>query len=101
MDPRSLNFLKDSGYKLKLHNPKPISLNLIRNSTYIFCLSPDILLTLKKSFSGDANKMMLLNQYNQNIILSDPFSYEIDEYNNIMGNIVKSCEIISKKLMEI
>lgn len=100
MDPRSLSFLKNSGYKLRLHNPKPVSKDLIRNSSHIFCFSTDILLLLQNKFSEDANRIMLLNYFNQNILLSDPYTYEIEEYNNIMFNILNVCEILSKKLME-
>lgn len=88
MDKRSNEWLKSKGYEVLSHQPKKISIEILKRSDLILALDHIILMNLNKMFPSMQNKIKLLSyQYQGDINLSDPYRLENHKYDKVLDNI--------------
>ena len=95
MDQRSSDFLNTRNYKLKIHNPRRINKELIKDNDLILAMDSLVLFQLNKEFKNLSHKFKIFNHHDTKINLHDPFKMEDENYFKIMENI----EYLCKKLL--
>ncbi len=89
MDPRSYKFLSSEGIAQKIHQPKKISINMIKASDVIFAIDFHILEFLTKNFKKYSEKFRIFSSENSFHEIRDPFDLDEKAYQEIMVYIKK------------
>ena len=75
--------------KSKLHVPKKINLDIIKNFDIILAMDVMVLMALNKLFPKYMEKFKVYNFQNTSLSLRDPYQLRDDEYIEVMENIYK------------
>lgn len=95
MDPRSHEYLKSFIDKIEFHQPRMITLSMIRSCDLVYAIDFDVLMHLNKLFPGERNKFQLFKIKDEDLILSDPFHMNKKHYLDIMEKIKRTAEKIN------
>ena len=87
MDPRSTNYLKNIGIKNVLHTPKKISKRMLEYFDFFIAADTNVLNMLNKNFPKYISKFILSTRDIKDIEISDPFTMNDNEYEDIMKKI--------------
>tara|TARA_B110000003_G_scaffold202734_1_gene201432 strand:- start:301 stop:738 length:438 start_codon:yes stop_codon:yes gene_type:complete len=97
MDKRSHNFLVDSGYQPKIHIPRTLNSNLIKESDLIYVMDTLMIDYLYKFRVTRTKDLKLFNFLDLSLDINDPYKLEdLKKYNKIMKNL-ESLAIINTK----
>lgn len=100
-DKRSQNFLEKNNIQFGLHLPKKVTNNLIDEHDIILAFDPIILSELNKNFPKQSSKYKIFNYKNKSLFISDPFKYNLEQYDLVMNNIMALSDLILKDIEEI
>lgn len=99
MDERSINYLFDIGIEYKIHTPKKISINLIKDFDIIIAMDNIVLSELRKNFPKYIKKFRLFSAVKSNERILDPYKFKsLNEYNEIMKKINFMTHLWKKKI---
>ncbi len=92
MDPRSMKFLEENGYKSHIHTPRKINSKLLSRAHKVFVLDIQLLFQMNQIYKNYSSKFILLNHHNKNMALRDPYRLEANDYNEVLNRIEIVCE---------
>lgn len=96
MDKRSLEWLEKNNYKIEVHQPKKITMELTKRCDLILALDHFILMHLNRMFPSLHKKIKLISyQFENDVNLKDPYRFDKDKYEKVMLDIEKVAENFS------
>tara|TARA_A100001011_G_C14297901_1_gene839329 strand:+ start:2470 stop:2916 length:447 start_codon:yes stop_codon:yes gene_type:complete len=87
MDPRSVDYLRQSNISYEIHNPKKIDKRFLNTSNIIFAMDTTILMLLNKLYKGHRNKIKLFTHKHTDLNILDPYKLNREEYKKVMNDI--------------
>ena len=95
MDPRSIKFLEENYSDHNFHTPKRISRKMLDYFDKFLAVDPYVLNRLNISYPKYRQKFLLLTAQFSNIIISDPYNLNANDYKKTMDNIKHITENIN------
>ena len=97
MDERSRNYLEKIEIKNIIHNPKKLTIELIKSNTIILALDLIILNELNKLFPAYKHKFFMINRHMTSKIIGDPYKFDEKRYHDAMDELAYICKELTDK----
>lgn len=94
MDKRSRKFLIENDCKPKIHTPKKITKKMLNYFDYFIAIDLFVLSNLNLKYPKFRKKFILSTSQFKNLDIIDPYSFEDNEYKQVMNTIKKVSENI-------
>lgn len=99
MDPRSLNFLKENKINHTFHTPKRVNTKMLNYFDIFLAVDLYVLNQLNIKYPKHKHKFRCLTNQFDGISIIDPYSFQSDEYLEVMNNIKFVTESINLEEM--
>jgi len=87
MSKRSLKFLLKNGYDHKVHIPKKVNSEIIKNFDITLAMDVEVLMYLNDQFPNQKSRIKLFNYQQPSYSIPDPYQFNEKDYFDVMKKI--------------